>query len=88
MSSGTFKSWFMPSKMEFRFEGSSIKVVEKKDHWEVRFSDGNKEKLYLHVNAAKQGIWMWESGRIDDSSLCIGRMIEQATWERRKDTGL
>ena len=66
----------MSRKFEFMYSGHSINVVEAKSHWEVYFSAGRVEKIYYHVNSANAGIWMWESGKIDDDSLSIGALIE------------
>jgi hypothetical protein len=48
----------------------------------VHFTEGPAQKLFYHVNAAKEGIWMWESGKIDEASLSIGALIEDALVRR------
>jgi hypothetical protein len=68
----------MGEKFEFVVNEHTTKVVENKDYWEVHFPEGPTQKLFYHVNAAKEGIWMWESGKIDEASLSIGALIEDA----------
>ncbi len=74
----------MSSKLEFILNGHAIKVDENKNFWEVKFSDGKVEKLYHHINAEKDAIWMWESGRIDEESLTIGGLIDGSGMQAAK----
>jgi hypothetical protein len=66
----------MPGKKEIVYNGETIKVVEKEGYWELKFSNGSKEKIYLHVNAQQHRLWMWESGKIDEAARAIGELIE------------
>lgn len=67
----------MPDKIELRHKGEQITAEPKGKYWEVEFRHGPKQKLYHHVNAQKHAVWMWESGKIDEDSLEIGKLIER-----------
>jgi len=66
----------MTDKKEIVYKGEAIKVTKKEGHWDLRFPDGSDEELYHHINAEENAVWMWASGKIDDASLSIGRLIE------------
>ena len=66
----------MANKKKIVYKGETIRVAEYTGYWVVEFPDGSSDKLYYHINAEKNAIWMWESGKIDDASLSIGRLID------------
>lgn len=68
----------MADTKEVTFKGEVIKVTNKKGFWKLRYADGTEKKLFHHFNEEGGAIWMWESGRIDEESLIIGKLIDRS----------
>ena len=66
----------MARNKEIVHNGETIEVLEKEGYWILKFPNGSKEKIYLHVNAHQDSVWMWESGKIDEKAQSIGKLIE------------
>ncbi len=72
----------MATKMKLFYKGEMIKASEKAGYWKLEFANGSTEKLYHHIDKEQNAIWMWESGKIDELSQAIGKLIDEP---RRED---
>jgi hypothetical protein len=66
--------------------GEVIWVRENETHWELKYLNGSREKIFYHLNADKHALWMWECGRIDEAAFAIGRLIEEMRVANRSTT--
>jgi hypothetical protein len=67
----------MDSRNQITHNGEVIKVYETNACWELEYPNGSKDKIFHHINAEQDAVWMWECGRIDEAALTIGNLIEE-----------